>query len=63
VQQNSQTSTPDNLGKEIREISAVFKKSAVTGRLCTTIFDIEDSTFYQQSELMSLLRYQQTVIN
>jgi hypothetical protein len=60
VQPNGHTSTPDNMGKEIREISAVFKKSAVTGTLCTTFFATEESTLYQQNELLSLL---QTVIN
>jgi len=59
VQQNGHISKSDNMWKEFREISAGFKKSAVTGRLCTTIFDTEDSTFYQQSELLSSLRYEQ----
>ena len=61
VQLNGHTSTPDNIGREVREISAGFKKSAIKGTLCTTFFDTEDSTFYQQSELLSL--HKQQLIN
>jgi hypothetical protein len=35
--------------KDVQEISVAFKKSAVKGRLCTTFFETEDSTFYQPS--------------